>query len=175
MISFHTSVAAWASVSSIHFVAWPCSYCLREWAEKHLAWNRCIFTGALSSVCSRILWFKTRWCYGRKMLLCLALAPCCPPLLQPNPIYRLPAHLLISSCHSHLFSRSLSIFFLPSIWHFLLPFPSILLPIPSATLLSSCLTWLDPVYFLPFFLPSLLLFPNPLLPDPYPWWHHLEY
>lgn len=27
-------------------------------------------------------------------------------------------HLLISSCHSHLLSRSLSIFFRPPIWHF---------------------------------------------------------
>lgn len=56
--------------------------------------------------------------YGRKMLLCFALTTCCPPLLQPNPIYSLWTHLLISSCHSHLLSRSLSIFFRPPIWHF---------------------------------------------------------
>lgn len=49
------------------------------------------------------------------MLLCFALTPCCPPLLQPNPIYRLWTHLtyfLLS------LTSSLSIFFLPSIWHF---------------------------------------------------------
>lgn len=56
--------------------------------------------------------------YGRKMLLSFALTPRCPPLLQPNPIYRPWTRLLISSCHSLLLSRSLSIFFLPPIWHF---------------------------------------------------------
>lgn len=98
------------------------------------------------------------------MLLCFAFNPCCPPLLQPNPIYRLWTHLLISSCHSHLLSPFSS--FHPSDI-FLLPFSSIPLRIPSATLLSSCLAWLDPVSYLH---PPL----NPLLPEPYPWWHHLE-
>lgn len=53
-----------------------------------------------------------------KNLLCFALTTCCRSLLQPNPIYRLWTHLLISSCHSHLLSRSLSFFFRPPIWHF---------------------------------------------------------
>lgn len=75
--------------------------------------HRCSFEGFLRDfmVQNKMIY------YGRKMLLCFAPTPCCP-LLQPNPIYRLLTHFLISSCHSHLLSHSLSIFFQPPIWHF---------------------------------------------------------
>lgn len=122
--------------------------------------------------CSGILWFKTRWyTMGEK---------CSSALHSQHAVLLFCSQTLFIACEhiylfplvTHIFSLALSPFSSdrPSDI-FLLPFPSILLPIPSATLLSSCLTWLDPVSFLP----SLLLFPNPLLPDPYPWWHHLEY
>lgn len=97
------------------------------------------------------LWFKTRWyIMGEKCSSALhsqhAVLLFCSQILFIDW-----THLLISSCHSHLLSpfssdRPSDIF--------LLPFPSILLPITSATLLSSCLTWLDPLSFLPALLPS---------------------
>lgn len=125
------------------------NYCFKDGHKKHLTWKmRTISGGAVLHLCSRLLWIKSR-----SYILMNALTPCCPRYCSQT-LFIDWTHLLISSGCLHLLSPFFS--FHPTDI-FLLPFSSIRLRIPSAALLSSCITWRDPVSFLH----PLLFIPTP--------------